>query len=549
MSLNIKTELFNESSSVPVVNLSDSSDDEIPATKTENININEKVERPRTPETHCSICLEELTNRCYSDSCWHMFCFECLKRWSSIESSCPLCKKSFKIINHTFNDEGLHETYEVPVQPDSLYNPQRIFLRPFPEVNRFFRMDFFLNFVRRNERYISVSDNSDYMVQIPIPQEPLYGPEGRRIPHQSIAHLARVRVYSENLWAEPLPDLSGRFRDCSSAFYRNNPAQMHRLASFILRDISAIREVERSDNPRSDSTSNDFLTNTIMQTILNYEIRDTYMTAMLRPYLGEHSTHFCHELHNYASSPYDMIGYDRNVNYNNRPLFTSQPQAGVNVTTNNPLPIISNLPPWIRLPQLSDTIVVDSDSDSDSIRMHTQEVIVVSSTSDDSEVEMLNHPFRPVDTYDLSTRDQPSTSTGIRDSLDRPTTRYNLRRRRLFSPALSDSSGCPVHMSQIGRSSTSRRGRIIIDSSSSDDEALPTTHDNSRAMRMKAEIVYGERKRKLKKNKQKKRKRNVDNHRTPRICYGSRRARPFSSASSLSSSSDSDERGDNFVGS
>lgn len=84
MSLNIKTELFNESSSVPVVNLSDSSDDEIPATKTENININEKVERPRTPETHCSICLEELTNRCYSDSCWHMFCFECLKRWSSV---------------------------------------------------------------------------------------------------------------------------------------------------------------------------------------------------------------------------------------------------------------------------------------------------------------------------------------------------------------------------------------------------------------------------------------------------------------------------------
>lgn len=30
----------------------------------------------------------------------------------------------------------------------------------------------------------------------------------------------RTRVYSNNLWAQPLPDLSGRYRDCSAAFYR-----------------------------------------------------------------------------------------------------------------------------------------------------------------------------------------------------------------------------------------------------------------------------------------------------------------------------------------
>lgn len=30
----------------------------------------------------------------------------------------------------------------------------------------------------------------------------------------------RIRVYSENMWADPLPDLSGRFRDCSSTFFR-----------------------------------------------------------------------------------------------------------------------------------------------------------------------------------------------------------------------------------------------------------------------------------------------------------------------------------------
>lgn len=40
--------------------------------------------RPGTPETHCSICLEEFTDKCYPDICIHMFCFECLKRWSAV---------------------------------------------------------------------------------------------------------------------------------------------------------------------------------------------------------------------------------------------------------------------------------------------------------------------------------------------------------------------------------------------------------------------------------------------------------------------------------
>lgn len=30
----------------------------------------------------------------------------------------------------------------------------------------------------------------------------------------------RRRVYEDNMWAQPLPDLSGRFRDCTPSFYR-----------------------------------------------------------------------------------------------------------------------------------------------------------------------------------------------------------------------------------------------------------------------------------------------------------------------------------------
>lgn len=52
-----------------------------------------------------------------------------------------------------------------------------------------------------------------------------------------------------------------------------------------------------------------------MRTIINYEIRDANTTNMLRPYLGVHTAHFCHELYNFANSPYDLLGYDRNVRY------------------------------------------------------------------------------------------------------------------------------------------------------------------------------------------------------------------------------------------
>lgn len=85
MSLNIKTEPYNEVSGVPIVNLSDTSDDdEFVKTKKVGKSLSDQLERPRTPESHCSICLEELNNKCYSDSCWHLFCFECLKRWSTV---------------------------------------------------------------------------------------------------------------------------------------------------------------------------------------------------------------------------------------------------------------------------------------------------------------------------------------------------------------------------------------------------------------------------------------------------------------------------------
>ena len=40
--------------------------------------------RPSSPDPNCAICLGELDNMSYTDSCFHKFCFLCLKEWSKV---------------------------------------------------------------------------------------------------------------------------------------------------------------------------------------------------------------------------------------------------------------------------------------------------------------------------------------------------------------------------------------------------------------------------------------------------------------------------------
>lgn len=80
----------------------------------------------------------------------------------------------------------------------------------------------------------------------------------------------------------------------------------------------------------------------------------------------------------------------------------------------------------------NETIVLDSEDDGDDdivqtgitqLRTNT-DVIVVNSSSEgnDSDVEILEHSFRPIETFN-SSLDQPSTSTGIRAPYGRPNSR------------------------------------------------------------------------------------------------------------------------------
>ncbi|KAL1137710.1 hypothetical protein AAG570_009406 [Ranatra chinensis] len=77
----------------------------------------EKLERPDSPDISCSICLEELRNKSFTDTCIHQFCFSCLLQWSKIKAECPLCKQKFQNIYYNIKPSGLCDVMEINASP------------------------------------------------------------------------------------------------------------------------------------------------------------------------------------------------------------------------------------------------------------------------------------------------------------------------------------------------------------------------------------------------------------------------------------------------
>jgi len=67
------------------------------------------------------------------------------------------------------------------------------------------------------------------------------------------------------------------------------------------------------------------MTGFVMDSLLNCEIRQLHMLFRLKNFLDMHARHFCHELYNFANSPFEIIVYDSNVQYSYRPPLIESP--------------------------------------------------------------------------------------------------------------------------------------------------------------------------------------------------------------------------------
>ncbi|XP_022822239.1 E3 ubiquitin-protein ligase Topors isoform X1 [Spodoptera litura] len=259
--------------------------------------------RSGSPPPNCAICLGTCKNKSFTDSCLHQFCFTCLLTWSKVKAECPLCKQAFRSIIHNVQSNYQYEEYLV-VQREHEELNNRIDINRVNAATQRFRYRTTLTLPRTDSIAIQqLLRHYPLMADVypsPVPRVP---PARRR---RSPASFRRT-VYRHNLWARPLPDFTGRFRDCTPEFYRYNDTQMHRLVPWLNRELHYLL------NENEGHIS--YVMTRILELLPQHHINSAEFREVMHRYFGERTEHFLHELYCFASTPYDITGYDRNVQY------------------------------------------------------------------------------------------------------------------------------------------------------------------------------------------------------------------------------------------
>ncbi|VVC29577.1 Hypothetical protein CINCED_3A021389 [Cinara cedri] len=300
--------------------------------------------------------------------------------------------------------------------------------------------------------------------------------------------VTRRRVYAENMWAEPLPDLRGQFRNCSLTFYRENPTHTLRLRAFVLREVNVLRtliSLDMTRRPPFASTNDDVFTSFIMRLIVLYDITNTRLTTILTPCVGNFAEHFLHELYNFASSPYRLVDYDLNVRYARGRYFCrySMPYSEYSESNDEDIverPISVTSPDHWDEPNVVNTDDEDNENSpfiviSPSHALVPSEVIEINSASGESDVQIIH-----IDT-------EPSAETE-RDQPFRPDRQPNCS-----------------SMTRPNESQTNTVENVIKDSSS-DDGTIEINTRGTQTTGTKPKVVMNKRKRKIETPKLEKRK-------------------------------------------
>ncbi|XP_076462030.1 uncharacterized protein LOC143294540 [Babylonia areolata] len=270
-------------------------------------------ERPAgSPEPNCAICLGQLENKSFTDSCFHMFCFVCLQEWSKVKAECPLCKQPFKSIIHNVKSYNNYDQFYLdhhqhrPPQPLHFgWNFDRSFR---------YRTTLTMDHRYFNIHSYSIQDRDSSAA--PVYRRslmPRYRLRSRTVhplmrPYPEPVSTTRFRrqIYE---WGRRVSGLRAthRKRRVSPEFFRNNPAQTHRLVPWLNRELNALLY-----NVEEQVT---FVLELIMGLIKRFNIESEEFYEHIHPYLHHNTRHFMHEFLYFARSPYSMSTYDTKAIY------------------------------------------------------------------------------------------------------------------------------------------------------------------------------------------------------------------------------------------
>jgi len=271
--------------------------------------------RPVSPEeSTCPICLGEVENRSMTNSCLHKFCFTCLQEWSKVKAECPLCKGKFSSILYNIRSDSEYDSYPLPPPSpraegglqEYLYTTRRFHYHTTMTTGRAERRRQFLD-----AQVARMGEGAGLV----LPAQPFRELSSRQIWRRRRGPGTsdfRRDVYATDLWAQPLHDASGRNRECSPEWYRTNEAQTHRLVPWLNRELLVLLEMSGQQSLQAH------LIQLIIDWVKVHPIQSPEMRDLLLPYLSIRTEHFQHELFNFARTPFDLTGYDRNVTYTTR---------------------------------------------------------------------------------------------------------------------------------------------------------------------------------------------------------------------------------------
>lgn len=138
---------------------------------------------------------------------------------------------------------------------------------------------------------------------------------------------------------------------------------------------------------------NSFVLQTIEERITQHDMTSRAFRQQIQPFFTRHTSHFLHELINFARSPFDIIGYDRNVQY--RPHFydTEIESVSIDSDRSDPSPRLSP-----RSDITAEDLYMSNESQPNS---HSRSVIVFGSNGEGSSSRLLTtldmqHTFQPI---------------------------------------------------------------------------------------------------------------------------------------------------------
>ncbi|PIA61597.1 hypothetical protein AQUCO_00300840v1 [Aquilegia coerulea] len=257
----------------------------------------------------CPICLKHVNDRraAVLSICLHVYCINCIHKWSQLKRNCPLCNANF---NSWFYKSrfGYFKEEKLPKNVVEKKN-KSIEIADYRAETRSFS---YHSSVRRSFNEVRRQPVSQHCRELPWRRS--FGQKHEEGIAQRVLQW-RANVYDQGLRAVPLPSNSFQDQD----IVRNQVVKtrmQQRIEPWITRELQAILH-------DSDPLVIVHLATSLFMSSLDEKFKDSPVCSagedmfvrQLRPFLHDRSDRFWHELRCFAGSSFEMATYDSVVEY------------------------------------------------------------------------------------------------------------------------------------------------------------------------------------------------------------------------------------------